>query len=101
MKTKNSGAGFCVPRVKTSSRTIGDGEISVTLLDRFREALLRLIMISAVSKSTSRRRNKQPQTSNVRQQKYYNTADSYHSEAVADCIEFIRTNKAIDVENGR
>ncbi|KAL1217055.1 hypothetical protein V5N11_021403 [Cardamine amara subsp. amara] len=95
MKTKNSGAGFCVPRVKPNSRTTGDREITVnpmTLLDRFREAILRLIMISAVSKSTSsRQRNKQSPAS----QKYYNSTDTYHSEAVADCIEFIRTKKAI------
>ncbi|KAG7535820.1 hypothetical protein ISN45_Aa08g032070 [Arabidopsis thaliana x Arabidopsis arenosa] len=93
MKTKSSGAG-CVPRVRTNSRTAGDREISVTsltILDRFREAVLRLIMISAVSKSKSRRHNnKQTPT-----QKYYNTTDTYHSEAVADCIEFIRTKKAI------
>lgn len=100
MRTKSSGAG-CVPRVKTNARSTGDREISVTsltLLDRFREAVLRLIMISAVSKSTSRRHNnKQTPT-----QKYYNTADTYHSEAVADCIEFIRTKKAIiNEENDR
>ncbi|ESQ31099.1 hypothetical protein EUTSA_v10005172mg [Eutrema salsugineum] len=104
MKTKNSGTGFCVPRVKSNSRTTSDREIIVTpmtLLDRFREAVLRLIMISAVSKSTSRRRNKQPSTTTVRCQKYYNHTDTYHREAVADCIEFIRTNKAIDIENRR
>lgn len=103
MKTKNSGPGFCVPRVKHNSRTTGDGEISVTpmtLLDRFREAVLRLIMISAVSKSTSRRRNKQPAATD-RCQKYYNPSDTYHSEAVADCIEFIRTKKAIHEGNAR
>ncbi|KFK28298.1 hypothetical protein AALP_AA8G497900 [Arabis alpina] len=100
MKTKNSGVGFCVPRVKNNSRTTSDREISVTLLDRFREAVLRLIMISAVAKSPSRRRSKQPVTT-VRCQKNYNPADAYHNEAVADCIEFIRTNKAIDLDHGR
>ncbi|VVB18359.1 unnamed protein product [Arabis nemorensis] len=104
MKSKNSGVGFCVPRVKNNSRTTtSDREISVTtmtFLDRFREAVLRLIMISAVSKSTSHRRNKPPPAT-VRCQKYYNAADTNHNEAVADCIEFIRTNKAIDLDNGR
>ncbi|KAJ4895678.1 hypothetical protein Rs2_22472 [Raphanus sativus] len=99
---KNSGGGFCVPRVKTrSSRTTaGDRNISVTpltLLDRFREAVLRIIMISATSNPTPRRRK--PIT--VNSQKYYNSTDTYHNEAVADCIEFIRTNKGNNVENGR
>lgn len=102
MKKKNSGAGFCVPRVKTSSSrtTAGDRNISVTpltLLDRFREAVLRIIMISATSNPTPRRRK--PTT--VNSQKYYNSTDTYHNEAVADCIEFIRTNKGNSVENGR
>ncbi|CAN8277700.1 unnamed protein product [Cochlearia groenlandica] len=101
MKTKNSGSGFCVPRVKTKTGTTCGREINATLLDRFREAVLRLIMISAVAKST-RRRRKEMQTDTTRCQKYYSDhADAYHSEAVADCIEFIKTNKGIVVDNGR
>lgn len=97
MKKKNSGAGFCVPRVKTNSSRTTTGDVTpMTLLDRFREAVLRVIMISATSNPTPRRRK--PTT--VRSQKYYNSTDAYHNEAVADCIEFIRTNKGNDVKNG-
>ncbi|WZZ00143.1 hypothetical protein YC2023_072471 [Brassica napus] len=102
MKKKNSGARFCVPRVKTnlSRTTAGDRNISVTpmtLLDRFREAVLRIIMISAPSIPTPHR----SKPTRVNSQKYYNSTDTYHNEAVADCIEFIRTSKGNDVENGR
>ncbi|CAN6983906.1 unnamed protein product, partial [Brassica oleracea var. botrytis] len=84
---KNSGARFCVPRVKTnlSRTTAGDRNISVTpmtLLDRFREAVLRIIMISAPSNPTPRR----SKPTRVNSQKYYNSTDTYHNEAVVSSL---------------
>ncbi|BFG39258.1 hypothetical protein CerSpe_255320 [Prunus speciosa] len=60
----------------------------MTLLERFREAVFRLIMLSAVSsnKSTSHAGRSSPDA-----QRYYCPHDDpHHSEAVADCIEFIK-----------
>lgn len=67
----------------------------MTLLERFREAVLRLMMLSALSKASGNHRGTsggdgEPQ--NRRCSPY----DPHHTEAVADCIEFIKKKSATD-----
>ncbi|KAK1439200.1 hypothetical protein QVD17_05016 [Tagetes erecta] len=89
----------------------------MSILDRFREAVFRLIMISALTKvstttpnttstSTSTYNSSQLQSPlrlssrstssksspavTSRHQRYYSRDSHDHSEAVADCIEFIK-----------
>lgn len=60
----------------------------MTLLERFREAVFRLIMLSAVS---SNKATSSAGRSSTDVQRYYCPHDDPHnSEAVADCIEFIK-----------
>ena len=64
----------------------------MTLLERFREAVFRLMMLSALSKASSHGGSgEQPQ-----RQRRYHPHDPHHSEAVADCIEFIKRKAATD-----
>ncbi|KAH7519930.1 hypothetical protein FEM48_Zijuj08G0089600 [Ziziphus jujuba var. spinosa] len=68
----------------------------MTLLERFREAVFRLIMLSALSKATT---NVQSGSADYAQRQYhYYSNDPRHSEAVADCIEFIKKT-AVPYEN--
>ncbi|KAG6399803.1 hypothetical protein SASPL_141288 [Salvia splendens] len=55
----------------------------MSLLDRLREAVFRLIMISALAKNRS---SPEPPSSDH----YYYPNDHHHSEAIADCIQFIK-----------
>ncbi|WRX10615.1 hypothetical protein QQP08_003102 [Theobroma cacao] len=81
---------LCMPRFKGSNK---NKRLSpMTLLERFREAVLRLIMLSALTKTSHHHTG-----SSTAPRKYY-PADAHHSEAVADCIEFIK-KKASRVEN--
>ncbi|KAF8410457.1 hypothetical protein HHK36_002986 [Tetracentron sinense] len=61
----------------------------ISLLERFREAVFRLIMLSALSKATH---HSEP----VNVPRAYNPLDPHHSEAVADCIEFIKKSALAD-----
>ncbi|MFS8033982.1 hypothetical protein Hanom_Chr17g01575881 [Helianthus anomalus] len=107
---------FCMPaRMRANRKTTRLSPMS--LLDRFREAVFRLIMISALSRvsttpntsssstSTSTYNSHSPLrlssrsssksspavTSHQRHRSYHHYAsDSHHTEAVADCIEFIK-----------
>ncbi|KAF8012612.1 hypothetical protein BT93_I0697 [Corymbia citriodora subsp. variegata] len=66
-----------------------------TLLERFREAVFRLMMLSALSSKSSSSPPPPPQSS--RRRPYYPVNEPHHSEALADCIEFInRKKKASD-----
>lgn len=89
---------FCRPRLRSSSAAAkkSDGFAPMSLLDRLREAVFRLIMISALSKgsnatSPSRRRRSpvEPKSDH-----YYYSSDHHHDGAVADCIEFIKKSGA-------
>ncbi|CAN0861418.1 hypothetical protein LINGRAHAP2_LOCUS8199 [Linum grandiflorum] len=61
----------------------------MSLLHRFREAVFRLMMISADTSSDHHR--------TVRKASYHHyLADPYHCEAVADCIEFIKKTAITD-----
>ncbi|OMO84639.1 hypothetical protein COLO4_21914 [Corchorus olitorius] len=81
---------LCMPRFKSNNK---NKRLSpMTLLDRFREAVFRLIMLSALTKASHH------QTGSTAAPRKYYPADAHHSEAVADCIEFIK-KKAYTDEN--
>lgn len=104
---------FCIPtRMRAGRKSTRLSPMS--LLDRFREAVFRLIMISALSRTStannitgyaspydsqspirlsSRSSSKSsPAATNRHNHKPYHhyASDSHHNEAVADCIEFIK-----------
>lgn len=66
----------------------------MNLLERFREAVFRLIMFSAFSKAADHA----ARSTEVRQY-YCPDNDHRHSEAVADCIEFIKKKALLDDQN--
>nr|KYP66873.1 hypothetical protein KK1_013184 [Cajanus cajan] len=84
--------GQCMPRLKSNSCKSNKPPSPMTLLERFREAVLRLMMLSALSKATTNHRDGE------RHNRRYNNSphDPHHSEAVADCIEFIKKKAATD-----
>ncbi|KAL2348598.1 hypothetical protein Fmac_002598 [Flemingia macrophylla] len=87
--------GQCMPRLKgNNSCKTNKPPSPITLLERFREAVLRLMMISALSKPTTNHRHGD-QRHNPRH--HINSPhDPHHTEAVADCIEFIKKKAATD-----
>ena len=88
---KMKSSSLCMPRLKGNNK---NKRLSpMTLLERFQEAVLRLIMLSALTKASH-----QHTSSSVTPRTYYRPADAHHSEAVADCIEFIK-KKASREEN--
>eukprot|EP00257_Ricinus_communis_P006405 XP_002521667.2 uncharacterized protein LOC8268722 [Ricinus communis] len=101
---------LCIPRLRGSHNTTctikNNHRLSpMTLLERFREAVFRLMMLSALSKathSTSRSRSRSSNSGGppLKRSYYYSSsADPHHSEAVADCIEFIKkTSVAVEEE---
>ncbi|KAL1569736.1 hypothetical protein AAHA92_01177 [Salvia divinorum] len=92
---------FCRPRLRPSAAAAKKSPMS--LLDRLREAVFRLIMISALAKGSGaaahrHRSSPEPPSSDH----YYYPNDHHHSEAIADCIQFIKksTTTADDDETG-
>ncbi|KAL7231318.1 hypothetical protein ACSBR2_009563 [Camellia fascicularis] len=94
---------LCMPKFKaaaTTSASCGrkNRRLSpMTLLDRIREAVFRLIMLSALSKAAQQSSKTGSSSSSgggdyhVHRSCYYAPHDDpHHSEAVADCIEFIK-----------
>jgi|UniRef100_A0A2N9H458 hypothetical protein len=83
---------LCIPRLKGNGCTNKNKGLSplTTLLERFREAVFRLIMLSAMSKATNH-----TESADV-QRCHYPINDPHHSEAVADCIEFIKKKASTD-----
>lgn len=79
----------------------------MTLLERFREAVFRFIMLSALSKvqtnPTATTSTCSLSSSSISQASrscyYYNPVDPHHSEAVADCIEFIKRKAFTDQDD--
>ncbi|KAL3723741.1 hypothetical protein ACJRO7_035847 [Eucalyptus globulus] len=69
-----------------------------TLLERFREAVFRLMMLSALSKSSPSPPPPPPPLSR-QHRPYYPVNDPHHSEALADCIEFINRKKKASGED--
>ncbi|CAK9145334.1 unnamed protein product [Ilex paraguariensis] len=81
---------FCMPRLRGNTCTRKSNRLSpMSLIDRLREAVFRLIMLSALSKATHESRSSNSQ-------RPYCSHDPYSSEAVADCIEFIKKSATTD-----
>ncbi|KAE8674021.1 hypothetical protein F3Y22_tig00111769pilonHSYRG00272 [Hibiscus syriacus] len=78
---------LCMPRTKGSNKNKRLSPAS--LIERFREAVFRLIMLSALTK-VSTHPHGSSSAGTATPWKYYRPADAHHSEAVADCIEFIK-----------
>lgn len=86
---------FCTPRKN-------NGISPISLLDRFREAVFRLIMLSALSKASNCERKSNDNV--VKRSASYQHRSSYephHSEAVADCIEFIKKSTINEEDHHR
>ncbi|PON42675.1 hypothetical protein PanWU01x14_279880 [Parasponia andersonii] len=85
---------LCIPRLRNNSRTNkAKGPTPMSLLERFREAVFRLIMFSAFSKASDH-----AGSTDVRRC-YRPDNDHRHNEAVADCIEFIKKKALPDDQN--
>ncbi|KAK8587143.1 hypothetical protein V6N13_086148 [Hibiscus sabdariffa] len=79
---------FCMPGFKGNNK---NKRLSpTTLLERFRETVFRLIMISAISKTSHHHHHHHQHSSTSNGPRKYYPDDAHHSEAVADCIEFIK-----------
>ncbi|KAL4372986.1 hypothetical protein HN51_006971 [Arachis hypogaea] len=78
--------GQCMPRMKNNNKSQRP-TTPISLLERFREAVLRLMMVSALSRrgANHHHNHRSPRPNNY---------DSHQSEAVADCIEFIKKKAA-------
>ncbi|RDX61517.1 hypothetical protein CR513_60244, partial [Mucuna pruriens] len=87
--------GQCMPRLKSNSCK-NKAASPITLLERFREAVLRLMMFSALSKATATATNHRGDDGERQNRRYSSPHDPHHSEAVADCIEFIKRKAASD-----
>lgn len=68
----------------------------MTLLERFREAVFRLIMLTALSKGCAAGTHTAGSVDTVQRPCYHQYDDPHHSEAVADCIEFIKKSASTD-----
>lgn len=90
----------CIPRLmKTNKYKTSKPLVSpMTLLERFREAVLRFIMLSAVSNRSTANQNR---PTDYVQQCTYSPYDPHHSEAVADCIEFIKKKASPDDDDNQ
>ncbi|GAB4847524.1 hypothetical protein Ancab_026583 [Ancistrocladus abbreviatus] len=72
---------------------------AMSLLEQFRKAVFRLIMLTALSKATNRDQHPHPPTAGspdgrIRRSYNYSPHDPHHSEAVADCIEFLKKSSS-------
>ncbi|OIS98256.1 hypothetical protein A4A49_17592 [Nicotiana attenuata] len=85
---------FCMPKLRGSNCTRKSNRLTpMSVLDRFRQAVFRLIMLSAMSKATQQ--DSQRSSSPISHRSFY-SHEPHHSEAVADCIEFIKKSATTD-----
>ena len=101
-KPRKMKTNLCIPRLRSGSNGNNKNKTpAMTLLERFREAVFRLIMLSALSKATTTTHNNYHHHRHQAHvsRSYYNPADPHHSEAVADCIEFIKKKALTDDED--
>ncbi|KAK6922608.1 hypothetical protein RJ641_010912 [Dillenia turbinata] len=84
---------LCIPRLVRSSTCTPSNKLS--FLERFRQAVFRLIMWSALSKATHQSTPTKSPSNNVKCRSRY-APDPHHNEAVADCIEFIKKSALSD-----
>lgn len=108
MKNSNSS---CMPKLKGKNNSSNNNKCMspIVLLERLREAIFRFIMFSSGFSSSSSSSNKVSSSTHQsnspaggssssnappRQQQYYypQVNQQHHTEAVADCIEFIKTH---------
>ncbi|CAI9782520.1 unnamed protein product [Fraxinus pennsylvanica] len=83
---------FSMPKLRGIGYTRKSNRLSpMSLLDRFREAVFRLIMFSALSKAQHVSRS-----STDAQMPHYTVHDPQYNEAVADCIEFLKKSAVTD-----
>ncbi|KAL3525278.1 hypothetical protein ACH5RR_013650 [Cinchona calisaya] len=97
---------FCMPRFRGSRWTRKSNRLSpMSLLDRIREAVFRLMMLSALTKanSSSTIERKSPANEAQRSGNYDISShdEPHHSEAVADCIEFIKKSATNSIDGSR
>lgn len=94
------------PSSSSSSAINGRVPPTSSLLDRFREAVFRLIMVTALTKASNNSSSKSTSSRSSTSHNDYGNSnnnhghesvrrscylyDPYHSEALADCIEFIK-----------
>lgn len=101
-KTKT--VNLCIPNLikGDAAKNCQKSPSPVTLLERLREAVFRFIMLCALSKATNSHHRHSAgaafQDDVVRRRHSYQNADDHHSEAVADCIEFIKKKAYSDDE---
>lgn len=100
---------FSTPMTKGRSSACAR-KTNFSLLDRLRDAVLRLIMLSALSKAATATPPPPPQERNLDAQRstdcrrhypypYHHHHEPHRSEALADCIEFMKKSAtAADVE---
>ncbi|KAI8541166.1 hypothetical protein RHMOL_Rhmol08G0040400 [Rhododendron molle] len=107
---------LCLPRFRnTTTTTTTTSSTShprrllspaISLLDRLREAVFRLIMLSALSSATKSTRKQPDRASADRRENRarshpYPSESSHYSEAVADCIEFIKKSSVTTADDRR
>ncbi|KAM7251994.1 hypothetical protein ACFE04_023877 [Oxalis oulophora] len=105
--TTTTSSSFCLPsfNINNINKTNKKNFSPMTLLERFREAVFRLIMLSALSKpTTSDHKSTSVDHQYQRHRSVYHhhpSFDPHHNEAVADCIEFIKKKSAVEENHGR
>lgn len=100
---------LCIPQLKAASSSATAAATKTrrfthtSLLERFREAVLRLMMISALSSSRTGRPGSNTASKSHSSDLYYCDyySSTHHSEAVADCIEFIKKKSCPQLEGDR
>ncbi|KAK9284569.1 hypothetical protein L1049_023744 [Liquidambar formosana] len=98
-KRMNMKSHLCIPRLRintcTTTTTTNSKRVSpMSLLERLREAVFRLIMLTAISKASQN-------TGSAEANRSYHPPDPHHSEAVAECIEFIKKTSASSTDDNR
>ncbi|THU73108.1 hypothetical protein C4D60_Mb04t19320 [Musa balbisiana] len=80
----------CIPRAR-SNRPV---TAHMSLLERIREVVFKLIMLSAMLKSTGTGAQREKlRKASIRASK---PPDSYRSEAVEDCIEYVKRSAGVE-----
>lgn len=87
----------CIPRLgRGGPRSVASPTPS--MLERFREAVLRLIMLSAISRGNGRGGGGGGNGGSIcgcpESNRTYYSHESHYTEAVADCIDFIKKSSA-------
>ncbi|GFY88004.1 hypothetical protein Acr_05g0016430 [Actinidia rufa] len=90
---------LCIPKFRTTTACARNNHRhlspAMSLLDRLREAVFRLIMWSALSKATQESNPSSGARDHYRSCYDY-VHDPRHSDAVAECIEFIKKSANAD-----